>query len=178
MDCELGVSALQLRAANGDHRQALRNRVLKQAYHVVGLLDGDVIRNHYVERYTFHGNEGNADSIGLAIEGSYPGRESSRTAKHTAIERAVAVGRAALCEAEKMLREAGVTGPIRVNAHRNFSNQRAADPGEGIWREVVVWGCNTLGLVPDLDIHRGTGLPIPIEWDPAAKFSWTGAPRG
>lgn len=178
MDCTLGVSAAQLRVAKGDPRLALRNRVLKQAYHVVGLLDGDVVRNHGVERYTFHGNEGNADSIGLAIEGSYPGREKSRAEKHTALERAVAVGRAALVEAEKMLREAGVTGPIRVNAHRNFSGQRAADPGEGIWREVVVWGCNTLGLVPDLNIHRGTGLPIPIEWDPAAKFSWTGAPRG
>lgn len=176
--CELGVSRLQLKNAGGDPRLALRHRVLKQPYHVVGMLNGDVIRNHPVTRYTFHGNGGNSFTLGVGIEGNYPGRERSRTAKHTALERAVMVGRAALAEAEKMLREGGVTGPIKVHAHRNFSSERAADPGEGLWREVVAWGAEQLGLVTDLELRQGSGLPIPVEWDAASGFNWTGARRG
>lgn len=178
--CEMGVSRSQLKAAAGDPRLALRNRVLRQPYHVVGLLDGDVVRNHPVERLTYHGNGGNSFTIGVGIEGSYPGREKTRKQKHTKLERAVVVARATLVEAEKMLREAGVTGPIKINGHRCFSNMRAADPGEGLWRETVLWAVAELGLVVDYDVKMGSGLPIPVDWDPSAKFTWSGrqVPRG
>ena len=178
MDCTMGVSRGQLKAAAGDPRLALRNRVLGQPYHVVGLLDGDVIRNHPASRITFHGNGGNDFTIGVGIEGSYPGREKSRSTKHTQLDRIVPIARAALVEAEKMLREAGVTGPIKINAHRCFTDGRAADPGEGLWRETVLWAVDQIGLVVDYDIARGTGLPIPVDWDPSAKFTWSGVPRG
>lgn len=176
-DCEMGVSRRQLADAGGDHRLALRNRVLGQPYHVVGLLDGDVIRNHPVERETWHGNGGNAFTVGVGIEGRFPGRESARTAKHTALARAVQVGRAALAQAVEMLREAGVAGPIRINAHRCFTNNRLADPGEGLWRETVLWAVDQLGLVVDYEIKASSGLPIPVDWDPSARFTWSGQPR-
>lgn len=152
----------------------MRNRILGQPYHVVGLLDGDVIRNHPVERYTSHGGLGNGFTVGVGIEGSYPGRESARKPKHTRLELAIPVARAAIVEAEKMLRESGVTGPIKINAHRCFSATRAADPGEGLWREAALWAVDHLGLVADYEVKAGSGLPIPVDWDPSARFSWTG----
>lgn len=178
MGCTLGLSRAQLKAAAGDPRLALRNRVLGMPYHAVGLLVGDVIRNHPVTRTTWHGNGGNAFTIGVGVEGIYPGREKSRAAKHTALERAVLVGRATLVEAVSMLREAGVTGRIKINAHRNFTSGRAADPGEGLWKETALWAVDQLGLEADYAMRRGSGLPIPVDWDPAAQFTWTGKPGG
>lgn len=177
LGCQLGVSKRQLQAAAGDPRLALQHRVLRLPYHVVGLLCGDVIRNHPVTRYTYHGNGGNRFTVGVGIEGLYPGRETTRTAKHTDLHRAVMVGRAALAEAERMLRESGITGLITVHAHRNFAAKRAADPGDGIWREVVGWGIEHLSLVPDLDLRMGTGQPIPVEWDAASRYTWAGKLR-
>ncbi len=64
-----------------------------------------------------------------------------------------------------------------VHAHRQSSATRRADPGEELWKRVVLeFGVPVLGLTTEpartLPGRNGDGRPIPLEWDPDGVGSY------
>jgi len=120
-------------------RIALHERMCRIPYHYAALLNGDRLKINPPTQYTYHGNGANKRSLGLAVEGLYPGLESSRKKKHHdlddfMIETVRGLFRLAIMEAKA----AGM--PVtKVTAHRVFSGGRTGDPGEAIWEEIVLW---------------------------------------
>ena len=165
---------------NGDvdataERMALHERFWPVAYHWVGLRNGDVLFNNAPERYTYHGNRSNRFAIGVSAEAKLPARETGRTPQHTPVDdHFIETNRAMLRLAITTSRDAGA--PLtHVTAHRCFSTKRTGDPGEAVWREVVLPVCADLDVTVDYDLVNG-GRAIPIDWDPAARADWNGRP--
>jgi len=52
-----------------------------------------------------------------------------------------------------------------ILAHRQTKDSREADPGEAIWKGVGLWAQKELGLKNDVNYTRGSGKPIPKQWD-------------
>jgi hypothetical protein len=155
---------------------ALFERFWDVPYHYVGLSCGYVVKNQPTHWYTYHGGLANRSSIGWSMEGSYPAFERSRSAKHTPMtELVIETGRQSLRLAVLDARAQGC--PIRfVQPHRCYARNRAADPGEAIWKEIVLPVSHELGLVPDYSLHEGDGLPVPSSWDKDALYDDSGKP--
>jgi len=140
---------------------------------------GYFVAAHPLRAYVNHGNRFNASSLGLEIDGRYPGlmddpetaaREDLRTTwggePTTLTDETV---RAACAALGWLVTEGRAEGmPIEyVVAHRQSSDTRRSDPGEEIWRRVVLdFAVAELGLTPIRDSKWREGSPIPIEWDP------------
>jgi hypothetical protein len=157
--------------ARAAERMALHERFWPVAYHWVALRNGDVLYNNPPERYTYHGNRSNRFALGLSIEATLPGREQDRTPEHTTVDDdLVQTGREALRLAVTMGREQGA--PLtHITAHRCFSMTRAGDPGEAVWRQIVLPMLTQLDLTVDHDLVDG-GRHIPDVWDPSARYDW------
>ena len=56
-----------------------------------------------------------------------------------------------------------------VHAHRQSSASRRSDPGERLWREVVLYMAPELGLRCEPALALRDGRPIPREWDPMQR---------
>jgi hypothetical protein len=128
--------------------------------------------------YMYHGNRLNGPTLGLEVSGLYSGllddpmtapREDLRTTwKGEPMEitpEIVAAGRAALRWMVEEGRRAGM--PIQnVYAHRQSHGGKPGDPGEGLWRALVVeYAVPVLGLKPDYGFTVDEGRPIPKAWD-------------
>ena len=157
-------------------RMALHERFWPVTYHWVALRNGDVLFNNPAERYTYHGNRSNRFALGISIEADLPGREADRRAAHTVVDEHLAeTGRAALRHAVRLGREQGA--PLtHVTAHRCFSTTRDGDPGEAVWREIVLPVCDELQLTVDYALVDG-GTHLPVDWDPDATHDWHDRPR-
>jgi hypothetical protein len=166
-----GEVAVQWAAA-----MALFERFWDAPYHYVGLSCGYVLRNNPWNWHTFHGGIANRSSIGWALEGLYPAYARTRSDKHTAMsDTVIQTGQNSLRLA--VLEARGNGCPIRfVQPHRCYSKKRLADPGEEVWKQVVLPVARELDLYPDYHLHDGDGLPIPQSWDPDAKFTDSGKP--
>ncbi len=125
--------------------------------------------------YMHHANELNGPSIGVEINGRFPGRESGYdSAKHTSVgpdaEQIVSTCDAIawLCETAK---ENG--GAItRILPHRVSNDMRRADPGEVAWREIGLWAIHEYGLTDGgAGYCVGDGTPIPFAWCPKPAYS-------
>lgn len=120
-----------------------------------------------------HANALNAPSLGLEVEGRYPGLASGpRGAWDILDELTIETARAALT----WLVEAAAAEGIEIRylyAHRQSSSMRRGDPGELVWRAVALeHGRQVLGLrtAPARtwdSPSAGRGRPIPLEWDPS-----------
>lgn len=176
---EFGVSAGQVRRSGGDRELALARRGLDVACHAIAFRSGIYVAGHDLEIHVNHGNALNATTLGLEIDGRYPGleddpdtvaREDISTTwggKPTElVERTIATGRAALRYLVDEGRALGM--PIRkIYAHRQSSLTRRSDPGQGIWREVVLdFGVPELGLTVYPSVIVRQGYKIPAIWDP------------
>jgi len=155
-------------------RMALHQRFWKVPYHWVGLLNGDVLHNNDIDRYTYHGNGGNRLLVGVSLEGSFPGLESKRKSKHHAYDgHTIETGRAALRLAVKHSRDLGA--PIRwLYAHRQYSAGRLGDPGAGWWREIGLPVANEMNLQVNYEFKHGSGNQIPVEWDDKGLVDYRG----
>lgn len=166
--------------------QQKHERAFDIPIHAVAFRDGTAVLPYPLLAYVWHGNGWNATSLGLEIEGHYCGRrddpttvgvrediqstwggtpdvldqltlDTAKLALQTLVERARAAG----CPIEY------------IWAHRQSAGDRQGDPGEDIWRELVLaWAVPVLGLKtqPTLALHSsssGEGRPIPTCWDPA-----------
>lgn len=176
---EFGVSSRAVDAAGGDVELARARRALDVACHAMAFRQGYYVAAHPLLAYVNHGNRFNATSLGLEIDGRYPGLEDDpSTAAREDLqttwggdpseltEATIKAARAALRWLVEEARAAGC--PIQyVVAHRQSSDSRRSDPGQGIWREVVLkYAVSELGLIAKRESPWREGRPIPVEWDP------------
>ena len=172
-----GVNERQIARANGDEKLALAQRAKKVACHALAF-DGFYAKTYPLEWYIYHGNGLNRKTLGLEIDGLYPGlRDDPITVERedlatiwegtaTALtDSRVKAARAALRYLVEEGRKLGM--PIKyVYAHRQSSSTRRSDPGEEIWRKVVTeYGVSVLGLETRTGFTTGMGRPIPDPWD-------------
>lgn len=160
------------------------HRALGVACHNLAFRDGVVVRANPVEWYVYHGNGFNARSCGLEIEGSYPGlmddpdtprREDFAThwgddSKMTPVtELVVETARLGLADLLKRMIKAGAD-PKYIVAHRQSSRTRRSDPGEELWKRIVLeYAVPELELQTRPDLVLGKGYTIPRDWDPAGS---------
>lgn len=163
------VSSQQVAAALGDRHAALHNRGLNIACHAVAwdgkganLQCGHAVATAPLDWYCYQANGANADSVGLEVEGVYPGLESPGCVMPS--QRVIDAARAAV----KYLVEAGRAQGMPIEfiwAHRQSSANRRGDPGESLWREVALnYAVAELGLRTSPNTTWGDGRPIPVEW--------------
>jgi hypothetical protein len=182
-----GVSDAQLDAAGGDRTLALARRGLEVACHAIAFRDGFFAAVHKLTSYVHHGNAFNAFTLGLEIDGRYPGLrdDPSTTPKREDLETVwggepdgvtstiVDCARAALRWLVEEGRRSGM--PLtNIYAHRQSSTKRRSDPGQELWERVVLeYAVPELGLRthPLLSIGNGKtrGRPIPRAWDPTGQ---------
>lgn len=155
-----GVAAAAVKAAKGDAVLAKHRRALGVAAHMTVFTTGMAVLAHPLEWYVYHGNGLNARSLGLEIEGLFPGLQGKQELFTGDLERASQDG------LEYLVRKGREMGmPIKwIWAHRQSSMTRDSDPGEEIWRKLVLnFAMERLGLAPQHDFVTG-GKTIPPEW--------------
>jgi N-acetyl-anhydromuramyl-L-alanine amidase AmpD len=152
--CVFSASGTQIRAAEGNRDLARHRRALGVACHALAFRDGVVVLANPLRWYVWHANRLNARSLGLEVEGRYPGDPwTQQQANATAL---------ALLALVREGRDEGM--PLRyIWAHRQSSATRAGDPGRDIWRLVVEVG-RGLGLETQPEMKVKSGQTIPPEW--------------
>lgn len=183
--CRFGASARQIKEAGGDVLLAEHRRALRVGAHMTVFDTGYAVLGHPLGWYVNHGNGLNARSIGLEVEGVYPGILDNprpprwwRDREFTPLKDETLT--AAMAGLYYLVEEGRALGmPLRyIWAHRQSSPTRRADPGEEIWRRLVVdFAVAQLRLEtqPDLTLksgRRGRGRPIPTQWDPQGVGSY------
>lgn len=169
-----------------DDAERRHERALGVACHALAFRDGNVVIANPLLWYVQHGNGFNARSLGLEIEGLLPGlvddpatapREDLQTTWNGRPDELTGLLVDAACLAIDALVELALEEGIRIRyvwAHRQSSASRRSDPGEGVWRRVVLEHAvarRGLETQPALVLSGGKprkpGRPIPIDWDPA-----------
>lgn len=170
------VAEYQIKAADGDERLALARRSLQVACHMMAFHDGFLAWPNPLDWYVYHGNGWNATELGIEIDGLYPGVELGKTwNKKKATQITPKLIMAACAGIELLVREGRKMGmPIEyIHAHRQSSATRRDDPGEQLWKQVVLDFCvPILGLKTEPERAIGDGRPIPLEWDPNGKGAY------
>ena len=176
--CTYGVSKQQVEAAGGDRALALHRRALNVACHAMAFTDGSVVLTNELTSYIQHGNNLNSFTVGLEVEGRYPGllNDPERTTwggdPTPLTEETIAAAR----EAVRQLVVLGADYGMRIThlyTHRQSSETRRSDCGEGLWRAVVLdYAVPVLGLKTTPSFSIGSGKPVPREWDPAGVGSY------
>ena len=169
--CTYGVSSQQVAAAGGDRALALHRRALNVACHAMAFRDGCVVLTNPVESYIYHGNGFNRYTLGAEIAGIYPGMVNDPQGTTWGGEpteltpETIAAAREAVRQLLEMGRDVGM--PItHIFTHRQSSDTRRSDCGEGLWRAVVTdYAVPVLGLKTEPSLVVGSGSPVPVEWD-------------
>jgi hypothetical protein len=167
--------------------QAIARRALGIACHAAAFRDGQSVLATPATWYVQHGNGFNEHSLGLEIDGHHAGladdpatvaiREDLKTTyggtPTLLTDTLIAAARDALRWLVETARAEGC--PLEwIYAHRQSSADRRSDPGELLWRAVVLdFAEPELGLrarpdvwLPASNPRNGPGKTIPIEWDP------------
>lgn len=161
----LSPPAYLLRRGMGP-RDALVRRCLRVRAHMCALRSGLTVLTCPVTWPVMHAGRLNSRSLGLEVEGRYPGLVGGRVWGGTATEptevlietarlalrRLVAAGDAAGCHLQFLW------------AHRQSSRWRRADPGQALWMALASTA-RALGLVTQPAVAVGGGRPIPVAWD-------------
>lgn len=150
-------------------REKAYKRALGIPAHAVAFRDGVFAIPCDLTWYVYTSNAFNATTLGLEIEGIYPGRPGGDAWGKTAATPFDELARDTAREALRYLVEEGrrLGMPIRnVYAHRQSNGQKPSDPGWEIWRGVVLeYGVPVLGLEPQNATTLDDGKPIPRDWD-------------
>lgn len=148
-----GLTAAALQRRGGDRLAARMDRYRSTPYHALySPADRASIIQWPAWAYSYHGHASNSYSVGWAYDGKFPGDDLQ-------VEHA----RASLAHLVEVVREAGA--PLNfVEAHRQHSAQRGGDPGEAIWREVVMPSLDKLGLTTRAAHTTRDGLELPQSW--------------
>lgn len=168
-----------------DDAQRRHERAFGVACHALAFRDGTVVLPNPLRWVVNHGNAFNDRALGIEAEGVYSGLEDdpltipdeARTSTwggrpDVVTELVVAAARRALRELVERGRAEGM--PLRyIWAHRQSSRTRRSDPGQTLWRRVVLeYAVPVLGLETQPGIYlasraSGDGRPIPKAWDAA-----------
>jgi hypothetical protein len=172
-----GVTSRQVEEANGNKQLAVARRAKRIACHACSF-EGFYAKAYPLDFYINQANALNANTLGLEIEGRFPGlmdnpdtfaREDLKTLwKGEPTELTYDRIKAACAALAYLVQEGHSLGmPIKyLYAHRQAKLNRRSDPGEELWREVALeYGVAVLGLETRPLFTIGTGRPIPIEWD-------------
>lgn len=161
---------------------ALARRSLRVACHAMAFYQGFVAWPADLHAYIHHANRANGRSLGLEVDGNYPGLIGGKVRTGTETPLTDAVVHAARMGVKLLVEEGRRVGmPIRrIYAHRQFDSWRRADPGEGLWRRVVLeYAVPELGLIPYQAESFGHpkgflrhGKRIPKRWDPDGVGSY------
>jgi N-acetyl-anhydromuramyl-L-alanine amidase AmpD len=156
--------------------ERLAARALGVACHAMAFRDGFLVWPVEPLWYIHHADRLNARSLGLEVEGVYPGQISSKTRPVGETPLTDEVVHAARMGIKLLVEEGRRCGcPIKyIFAHRQCDSWRRADPGEGLWRRVVVeYAVPELKLVaqqadrfPHPKGATRKGKSIPTRWDP------------
>lgn len=168
---EFGASSEMIKEAGGDRELAIAKRAKDIAAHAVSF-DGYYVKSYPLSYYIYHGNYLNRETLGLEIDGLYPGllnapnttwKKGSPTTFSSQRENSAKAALKYLVEEGRRL---GM--PIKyIYSHRQSSSMRRSDPGEELWRKVVLdYAVPVLGLETKPEYTIGSGKPIPRDWDP------------
>lgn len=149
----------QMAVTFGREGQAFAERAGKTAYHVAVSDDGGAVGllKPWLA-YANHGGHANRPSVGLGVEGTFPGEARRRGRKHTPITPGLEAGiRRAM---ERVLADLDLEALV---AHRQSSANRRGDPGEELWT-IGADVARSLGLRVDLTTTWHDGKPIPGIW--------------
>lgn len=136
--------------------------------------------------YMYAANRLNGSTVSIEVSGRFSGlldnpntapREDLQTTWGTQppmelTPARIRAGRAAIRYVVAQGRKEGM--PIRyIYAHRQSNGKKPGDPGEGLWRALVVdYAVPALGLIPRHTFTVDAGRPIPREWDPKGVGSY------
>ncbi len=172
------VSGNQIEAAGGDRHEALHRRGLLLKAHMVvfngktaGVRCNHALHVTPLDWFLYHGHGLNSRSLGIEIEGNYPMKMKEELASPELVRAA----REAIKYMVQKGRRMGM--PIKyIWAHRQSSKNRGRDPGEELWKKVVLeYAVPVLGLKLQPDLTTGTGRSIPSRWGRAAIITGIGA---
>jgi hypothetical protein len=162
--------------------EARHRRALNVACHALAFTDGVVALPNPLPWYVWHANKLNACSLGLEIEGHYPGlqddpstlpREDIKTTWGGSPTPLTDLTVTCACAALKALVTEGEAQGMPLEwiwAHRQASATRRSDPGMEIWKRVVLgYAVPVLGLKTNPAFVVGAGMPIPIAWEVAGE---------
>ena len=167
-----------------DDAERRNERAFGVACHALAFRDGTVVLPNPLRWMVWHGNGFNERSLGVEVEGLLPGlMDDPKTAPREDYQstwngkpddvtyRLVRTAREAVRQLVELGREEGM--PIQyIWAHRQSSGTRRSDPGEELWRKVVLqYAVQVLGLKTEPALllpskSSGKGRPIPKAWDP------------
>lgn len=180
--CVFGVTPRDVRTAGNDRRLATARRSLGVACHALAF-DGFFATPNPLRWFVWQANALNPNTLGLEVQGLYPGlADDPTTAPNEAVrttwggapqalnEGTVAAARAALAWLLAEGRREGMflrREPV-IYAHRQSNETRRSDPGQAIWKALVLdYAVPVLGCVTDPKFTVGDGRPVPVQWDPA-----------
>ena len=153
-------------------------RALAVACHAMAF-EGFVSLCAPLTHYMSHANALNKRSLGLEVDGLYPGLKGRAIKGKTATvltDEIVGAARAALEILVELGHGEGM--PIRyIYAHRQADSWRRPDPGQELWQAVVLdFAVPVLGLetrpgetFANAKGPSRRGWPVPLAWDPAGK---------
>jgi hypothetical protein len=157
-------------------RPLLARRAFNVACHAMVFRPGFVVWPVDPLWYIYHADRLNARSLGLEVEGNYPGLIDGRVGTGNPTPLTDAMIKAARMGVLLLVEEGRRLGcPIKfIYGHRQCDSWRRADPGEGLWRRVVLeYAVPQLGLIAcpaETFQHpqgvKRNGMAIPRRWDP------------
>lgn len=168
-----------------DNPEKRHARALNVACHALAFRDSVIALPNPILWYVHHGNQLNATTLGLEIEGHYAGtRDDPKTPRREDIastwgskptpllDTVILTAQEALEELFTRAIELGC--PIEyVYAHRQSSPSRMSDPGWEIWQTVVLdFAVKKLKLKTQNAFTVGGGKPIPKQWDPSSNAEY------
>lgn len=175
----LHQTAVGFSAANED---ALARRALGVACHAMAFRPGFLVWSTDLLWYVHHADRLNARSLGLEVDGNYPGLVGGKVASGKETKLTDEVIEAARMGVKLLVEEGRRLGcPIKfIYAHRQCDSWRRADPGEGLWKRVALeYAVPELGLIArqneTFSHPKGgtrTGLTIPRRWDPSGAGNY------
>lgn len=151
-------------------RSKAHRRALGIPAHAVAFRDGVFAAPAPLTWWLYHGNGLNGHTLGLEVEGCYPGLVGKPSTLWGGTETpldevTIATARAALAWLVVQGRALGM--PLRyVYAHRQSNIGKPSDPGEGLWRALAVeYAVPVLGMETRTRYTDG-GRAVPRQWDP------------
>jgi len=171
MNCSYGVTSRQIKAAEKimrqypdrnigtDPRDAARHlRTLNSSASCYFALScGHVVKTFDPSWYCYSSNGLSATTVSVEHEGKYPGLSDGKTIPSSQV---VEAGEAAI-----LLAMRDNPNIHLVYAHRQSSKDRRGDPGESIWKLIVLPCAADFDLLTDCGYHVGSGRPVCREWD-------------
>jgi hypothetical protein len=179
MDCLLGPKK-GWEKQYSIREEAVARRALDVACHVAALRSGAVVIPANPLDYLQQANALNPRTLGLEIEGIYPGLMGGRIGhpgpKRSPTEVTVEIVHASRMGMKLLVSLGKSVGAVIefVWAHRQADSWKLADPGEELWRKVVLeYAVPVLGLRTrpgdNFAHYKGPvrhGKPVCLEWDP------------